>query len=485
QPEKTELSEQPETQDLIALMDVLVSPAHDLSLARALKSPIFLAPDDALVELAERARQQQGPSRYWLDLLQQETWAAPALTAAAERMGRWKRWVDRMPPHDALDAIFHDGDVLARYAQAAPPALREGVLANLRALLGAALQVAGGRFLTPYAFVRAMRAGGVRAPAMSDANAVRLLTVHGAKGLEAPLVLMLDTDGEAARAESMGVIVDWPGEAAAPRRFAFLASESRAPACCLETLEAERHARQREELNGLYVAMTRARRELAVSSMVPRSGSPGSWWQRLLPVCEPVAPEALETAAAQLQPARETLWLPVAPALPEAARIAPAAAASASLRPTPDTDESRFGQALHRLLEHWPAAADTPPATLKRRVQREFALDAPTLDAAAAMACAIRWGEGAWSWDAAHIDWAGNEVELRHKGEALRLDRLVRERATGAWWVLDYKSAARPQQDAALIAQLRRYRDAVALANPGATVQAAFLTGQGRLAPLA
>ena len=57
QPEKTDLCEAPEVQDIVALLDVLVSPTHDLSLARALKSPLFGLGDDALVALAVAARQ--------------------------------------------------------------------------------------------------------------------------------------------------------------------------------------------------------------------------------------------------------------------------------------------------------------------------------------------------------------------------------------------------------------------------------------------
>ena len=49
QPEKTELIDCAEVQDVVALLDVLVSPRHDLSLARALKSPLFSINDQDLV----------------------------------------------------------------------------------------------------------------------------------------------------------------------------------------------------------------------------------------------------------------------------------------------------------------------------------------------------------------------------------------------------------------------------------------------------
>jgi ATP-dependent helicase/nuclease subunit A len=55
QPEKADLFDAPEVQDVVALLDALVSPAHDLSLARALKSPLFGLGDDDLVALAAAA----------------------------------------------------------------------------------------------------------------------------------------------------------------------------------------------------------------------------------------------------------------------------------------------------------------------------------------------------------------------------------------------------------------------------------------------
>ena len=477
QPEKSDLCEAPEVQDLTALLDALVSPTHDLSLARALKSPLFAISDGELVQVALLARKAQEGKRPrpWFELLQDPALGSVALRQASEMLLKWKILVDSLPPHDALAAIYDQGDVLARFAAAAPPALRGKVLANLRALPGAALQVDGARYATPYGFVRALKAGGIRAPATSRADAVSLLTVHGAKGLEAPVVLMLDTDATVARSETMGVIVEWPGEAPAPWRFAFIASESRPPACSAEALEVEQAARQREELNALYVAMTRARRLLVLSSVQPYLPAEASWWQRLEPFSEQLAapPPAIAVANGN---ARASFALPVVPTksggLP----------ASGEQDPTPeDSPESRFGQAVHQLLERWSFGAEIFAAAQLRRASRDFGLDDGQLREAASMARRILQGEGAWAWHDDAVDWQGNEVALLHEGESLRLDRLVRRRGNGDWWVFDYKSAAQPQQQPELLVQLRRYRQAVAAANAGATVRAAFLTGQGRL----
>lgn len=69
QPEKADLFDAPEVQDMVALLDVLVSPTHDLSLARALKSPLFGLGDDALVALAVLRRQSEHAGSSWFDLL--------------------------------------------------------------------------------------------------------------------------------------------------------------------------------------------------------------------------------------------------------------------------------------------------------------------------------------------------------------------------------------------------------------------------------
>ena len=477
QPEKTDLCEAPEVMDITALLDALVSPTHDLSLARALKSPLFAVGDGELVQLALLARRAQdaGQPRSWFELLQDPRLEVRMLRDAGVTLLRWKALVDRLPPHDALDAIYHEGDVLARFAAAAPAALRGKVLANLRAVPGAALQVDGARYATPYAFVRSLKAGGIRAPATSRADAVSLLTVHGAKGLEAPVVLMLDTDAPATKPETMGVIVEWPGEAPAPWRFAFIASESRPPACSVDALDVEKAARQREELNALYVAVTRARRQLVLSSVQPYIPADGSWWQRLEPWSKPLQPpEPASPLADQSQPAR--FLLPVVPGK--------RASMSTIVEPTesvPDSRESRFGQVVHQLLERWAAGTEMFAPAQLRRAARDFALDDGQLREAVAMARRILEGEGAWAWQPEAVDWQGNEVALLHEGDSLRIDRLVRRRGSQQWWVFDYKSATRPHEQPELIAQLRRYRQAVSAANAGATVRAAFLTGQGRL----
>ncbi|MDO9028898.1 MAG: UvrD-helicase domain-containing protein [Hydrogenophaga sp.] len=522
QPEKLDLCEAPAVQDVVALLDALVSPRHDLSLARALKSPLFGWSDDALAQLA-RLRQRwtlrgdastdaaTAPVRpSWWDVLQRFAGLplaeqldllrlpgqAPApeqaglLRDTAARLALYQGWVRSLPPHDALSALYDHGDVLARFAQVVPPSQRSGVLAQLRDLLAQSLAQDGGRFLTPYRLVRALKAGGIKATPVNTKGAVRLLTIHGAKGLEAHTVLMLDTDAPPSRPESMGVLVDWPGEDAAPRRFVFLASEKSPPACAVAVLEVEQQARALEELNALYVALTRAEERLVLSSFEPHQrGSSASWYQRLQPLATPI--DAPEPASAVTAPAAAADFalaqLPVFTASPSSA--VPSAPAE---QPGVGADDAhtRIGLALHRLLQWFPTPADgfDWTTTHTQAAAREFGLTPAQAAEALAMARRIVTGAAAWAWDATQLDHWGNEAELFHQGDLLRLDRLVRRRgesgSASTWWVLDFKSHEHPERQPEYLAQMQRYRQAMALARPGEPVRLAFINPLGQLIPL-
>ncbi len=471
--ENTSLIDCCEVQDLVALFDVLVSPQHDLSLARVLKSPLFGLGDEALVQLA--LARQQTPST-WFELLQKSELLAPDGRSPAVVLVRWKDWLDRLPPHDALQAIYTDGDVLARFCSAAPSHQRANVLGNLRALLALSLQVGGGRYATPYALVRSLKSGGVRAPAAVNPQAVRLLTIHGAKGLQAPLVLLLDTDTAERSAASMTVLVDWPFDAAWPAKFVFLASENAPPTCAIETLRAERAQQAQEELNALYVAMTRACETLVISSMQPHRQAPHSWWQRLQARAEPlavVAPASPDSALARA--AATSFHLAELP-------TAGVNQVSAAINTQPDGIAARVGEAMHRLLQ-W---GNLSPAAVLA-VGREFDLTGEQAAQAGTVAERILRGQGAWAWDRAVLAWQGNEVELMVQGQARRIDRLVQRLDAdhvGQWWVLDYKSSATGQASADWVVQLRAYQRAVQEIHAGADVRAAFLTGTGDMVEL-
>jgi ATP-dependent helicase/nuclease subunit A len=473
-PEELLLSDLPEAQDLIAMLDVLASPMQSLSLARALKSPLFGASDDDLLALSRRAK----AGLWWPALLAcaDDAHASPALQRAARLCASWSAAAPSLPPHDLLDRIVHEGELMPRLAAAVPPAQRARSLDVVRALLATALELDGGRYASPYGFVRTLRASRIAAPASQQDGAVRLLTIHGAKGLEARVVFLVDAQPSPAPAERMSLLIDWPVASPRPACVAFVASTTRCPPS-LRTLWAEESIeREREEANALYVALTRAEQRLVVSRTPPRSDqeSSPSWWARLLPHASAWAAQPVKSVVAANDDA-------VVVALPAPARrVEPVAPTS-----TIDDAAAALGQAVHRALE-WAAQAGDGAApdfnTLARGAARAFGVpDAQTVR---------RVAERIWAspecrrfFDAASIEWAGNEVAVASAdGLPRRIDRLVLLREPErAWWVLDYKLAADPARDPALQAQLADYRRAVAALVPGQTVRAAFITGQGRV----
>jgi ATP-dependent helicase/nuclease subunit A len=381
-----------------------------------------------------------------------------------------------LPPHDLLDRVVAEGELRERIAATVPAPQRLAALDMVDAFLAQALQLDGARYATPYGLVRALKRRRIEVAPPSHPEAVQLLTVHGAKGLEAQVVFVMDADPERRNEDTATLLVDWPVDSMHPRRCAFVYSEARAPASLRELLAHEQAARRREELNGLYVAMTRARRHLVFSATQPfnRSSSAApSWWERLAPVVAPWAPAPTDMS---VTPTGASFAMPVLPVLPPRPPSESAPAAS------PDTPASRLGQAVHRVLE-W-AAVGGQTAALERLAEAasaEFGAPASEVLGVARTILASPQCRRFFAGDG--LRWAGNEVPITWEGEALRIDRMVEieEAGTLTWWVLDYKLNAQPHELLANRAQLLRYREAVRRAEPGAAVRCAFISGRGDL----
>lgn len=533
-PEDMALLDAPDVRDLLALLDALASSGHQLSLAHALRSPLFGASEADLLWLAAEARSArwlgvewpvEAPARvaeaasesavmdgavvvdeavalseaptpaptsrsWWEVLLQAEPETlSDTLRRAQLLLSRWASMAVLRSPHDLLDAIVHEGDLMARLAAAVPGSERRARLHAVEALLSLALELDGGRYAGLYGFVRALKSRALKLGAPAEPDAVQLLTVHGAKGLEAKVVILMDAEAGPARAESMALAISWPVHEPVPRTVAFIVSEAKPPLALQALLDDEKDQRQREELNALYVAMTRARSRLMLSrTPARRASASATWWARMQPLATALAVPEVEVSATSAEVGLTGLkLLPRVEPLPAPDETVDDAEVAVGQSPNEVDESAALGEALHRVLE-WRSGPQGCAHSLERLMDaaaQMYGLDKRRDDRLRRSVAAILGSRDcAPFFDGEALEWQGNEVPLSWRHHDMRLDRLVcRLDAAGVptWWVLDYKLHPAPQNNLEYIAQLWRYREAVMALQPGEPVRCAFITGQGRL----
>ncbi len=273
-----------EIQDLIHLLRALSAPYDDLALASVLRSPLFSCEHEDLLYLVSA-----DAGRTWSERLATIAGGLPphhALVRAERLLRRWAQRADRIPVHDLLDQIYKEGNVVARYTSAAPVHLRTRVQVNLRRLLDLALEVDGGRYPSLSRFL-------MRVPLLADeeraANVetsgggyVRIMTIHAAKGLECPVVFLVDAMRDYRRhATTLRALVDWPVDADRPKHVQLVGHDCGRDRVSTSLLHTQALGAAREEANLLYVAITRAKHALFISGCEPGSGAEHSWYRFL------------------------------------------------------------------------------------------------------------------------------------------------------------------------------------------------------------
>jgi ATP-dependent helicase/nuclease subunit A len=283
-----------EVQDIEALLNVLVTPFNNLALAHILKSPIFAATDADLIQLAGITAHA-----HWYERLQAcaaDNRASPALLRAQQRLAEWRQWLPLLPTHDLLDRIFFDGDLIARYRLATPPALRSRVTANLQQLLGMALEIDSGRYPSLMRFLNRLKQARASrdqpdAPVAADGGRkVRLLTIHAAKGLEAPVVFLADSVSAAAANDAYQALVHWPHAKNKPEHMILQVGKHEMPAIMNAVLDSAQIRQTAERANLLYVALSRAKHMLLITGTAgQRNADELNWYDSVLQAVQPHA----------------------------------------------------------------------------------------------------------------------------------------------------------------------------------------------------
>jgi ATP-dependent helicase/nuclease subunit A len=261
--------------DLMNLADALLLPRDDLALAVALKSPLFGLDDDDLFTLAW---QRTGSLRAAL-----ETRAATSgrFEVALRRLNACERRFAHETPF-AFYAWLLGGDggrarILQRLGHEANDALDEFLELALGYERKAPASLQG--------FIAWLRAADteVKRDMEISRDEVRVMTVHGAKGLEAPVVFLVDTTSSPADTQRLNLVHLPQGNAApnAPGVVVWAGKKADDPPAVAAARAAMVGETEDEYRRLLYVAMTRAADRLIVGGCMPGNRNevrPLSWY---------------------------------------------------------------------------------------------------------------------------------------------------------------------------------------------------------------
>jgi ATP-dependent helicase/nuclease subunit A len=252
--------------DLLALGDCLLTPEDDLSLAAVLKSPLVSMGEEELLEIAAGRT-----GSLWDALIDDEH-------PAAARLAGWREEALALPPAAFYGRVLaRDGGrraMMARLGSEAADALDE--------FMSIALAFESTDIPTLRGFLAAMRASEVNVKRDMELgrDEVRVMTVHGAKGLEADIVFLADTMGKPGGSHDPKIFAIRPANAPAdsPPRLVWSPSSKADTPLVAEARQMSRDAQAEEYRRLLYVAMTRAADRLIVCGARPKKPSPEVWY---------------------------------------------------------------------------------------------------------------------------------------------------------------------------------------------------------------
>ncbi len=252
--------------DVLALLSFLALPEDDLSLATALRSPLVGWSEQQLFNLAAGRKEKVF---LWQEMRNRRTEFAETFQMLTLLRGK----VDFLRPFELIDLILTEYGGRSKLLQRLGSDAEDG----LDELLNQSLAYERREVPSLTGFLAFAKASDIDVKREAEkGELIRVMTVHGAKGLESPIVILPDTTFS--RPRSGQDILEGPeGIPVLPR------GKTRSPDVVL-SLQADKRQRDEAERDRLlYVAMTRAERWLIVcgTEQTQSSGEKLNWHERI------------------------------------------------------------------------------------------------------------------------------------------------------------------------------------------------------------
>lgn len=498
--------------DLVAALRFAVQPFDDLNLASLLVSPLIGWSQEQLLRHGYRDKQ----TRLWSHL---RASTHEDVRAVLQQLGELLALADYETPQHLLHWLL-TGPWQGRRRLIA----RLGTEANdpVDELLNAAHAYVATDTPSLTGFLAWFDAGDgeLKREADSATGLVRVMTVHGSKGLQAPIVILADATGDPERSRDRGLDLSDPYDESRRIPLPPLSREEKVGRIAAE-IETNQLADEQEHWRLLYVAMTRAEEALFVGGALSKRDkgvpSPKSWYARLRELFPPEAeiddpiwgarcgwgevPESIAAEAETVElPLREPLprWLDrPPPAEPRPPRpLAPSALGEDDAADPPfpagaGRDALKRGTLMHKLLEGLPEVSAPEREEAGRAWLTRNAAEVSDDQRETMLRDALNvLGNPEWSDLFAEGSLAEVPVTAVVGGQVVAgtIDRLlVRPDRVR---LIDYKTARRPPGTldavpAPTLRQMAAYAAALEVAFPGRTVEVGLLYTTGpRLIPV-
>lgn len=509
-------------QDLIALGRVMLQPEDDLALAALLKSPIFGMSEEELFTLAHG----RGLAVSLFSSLRRRASASPRFAEMLEKLDRWRSEAGFAPAFEFYaNVLGRDGvrgRMIARLGHEAGEILDEFLNFTLNA------EQASPPDLESVLALLDAAGPDIKREMDQSRDEVRIMTVHAAKGLEAPVVFLVDSGGEPFTHGHLPRLLAYETAGPRPRkRFLWRASGEmkNSVAKAMEDRLKEKAGDEYRRL--LYVGMTRAEDRLVTCGYRGVRGAQSPTWLSMIRAGLRADPATVEEAggegdepvlvyrvtppgAVEAQPGPadavptddppDFLYgeAPPAPKLPRP--LAPSRA-SALIEPapveapdmtSPVLDPQREpslaiarGTAIHRMLQLLPDMPVAARADAGQRYLEKVGADWPQVERQAALGSVLALIENpAWAGffapgSRAEVSVMGTlEIAGQPRAIAGTIDRLAIE--PGRLMILDYKTNRMPPAGLddippAYVMQLALYRALLQGLYPGRRIDAGLL----------